>query len=108
LLCAAQPAAQPEGLLAPAAMAPAPTSLPARSVIPRIGIDTPAAVKGVDSNGPGHVAWYDFTAGPGQDGNAVFCGRPDYHDYGPAVFARPREVAAGGLPVVRYRLPEEA
>jgi hypothetical protein len=95
-------------------MAPAPTSLPVRLVIPRMGIDAPVTVKGLDPNvvmqdpnGPEDVAWYDFTARPGHDGNAVFSGHPDYHDYGPAVFARPREVAAGGLPVVRYRLPEE-
>jgi sortase (surface protein transpeptidase) len=88
-------------------MAPAPTSLAARSVIPRIGIDTPVAVKGLDPNAPGDVAWYDFTARPGQDGNAAFSGHADYHDYGPAVFARPRDVADGGRPVVRYGLPEE-
>jgi LPXTG-site transpeptidase (sortase) family protein len=72
------------------------------------GIDAPVTVKGVDPNGsmqnpngPEDVVWYDFTARPGQGGNAVFSGHLDYHDYGPAVFARLREVAAGDLVEVR-------
>ena len=78
--------------------------LTVRLVIPRIGVDAPVTVKGVDANGamqnpngPEDVAWYDFTARPGQGGNAVFSGHLDYSDYGPAVFARLGEVAAGDV-----------
>ena len=105
---AVEPAAQPQGLAAPAATAPAPTALPVRLLIPKIGIDAPVTVKGLDPNGamqnpsgPDDVAWYDFTARPGQAGNAVFSGHLDYHDYGPAVFARLREMQAGDLVEVR-------
>jgi LPXTG-site transpeptidase (sortase) family protein len=77
-------------------------------VIPSIDIDAPVTVKGVDANGvmqnpngPEDVAWYDFTARPGQGENAVFSGHLDYHDYGPAVFARLAEITAGDLVEVR-------
>jgi len=107
-LYAAGPTAQPEELVASTATAPAPAALPVRLVIPKIGIDAPVTVKGVDQNGamqnpngPEDVAWYDFTARPGQGGNAVFSGHLDYHDYGPAVFAQLREMAAGDLVEVR-------
>jgi sortase (surface protein transpeptidase) len=113
-LYAAERPAQLEELVAPTATAPAVASLPVRLVIPKIGIDAPVTEKGLDPsgimqnpNGPEDVAWYDFAARPGQDGNAVFSGHLDYHDYGPAVFARLREMTAGDLVVVRYRLPEE-
>jgi hypothetical protein len=50
-----------------------------RLVIPKMGIDAPVTVKGLDAsgamqnpNGPEDVAWYDFTARPGQGGNTVF------------------------------------
>jgi sortase A len=79
-----------------------------RLVIPRIGVDAPVTVRGVDSSGlmenpsgPEDVAWYDFTARPGQGGNAVFSGHLDYHDYGPAVFAHLGEVRAGDVVEVR-------
>jgi hypothetical protein len=74
-------------------------------------MDAPVTVNALDPsgvmqnpNGPEDVAWYGFTARPGQGGNAVLSGHLDYHDYGPAVFARLREMTAGDL-VVRYRLP---
>jgi len=111
-LYAAEPSAQLEELVTPAATAPAPTALPVRLVIPKIGLDAPVTVKGLDPNGamqnpngPEDVAWYDFTARPGPGGNAVFPGHLDCHDYGPAVFARLREMTAGDLVVVRYRQP---
>jgi LPXTG-site transpeptidase (sortase) family protein len=107
-LYAAEPPAQLEELVTPTATAPAPTALPVRLVIPKIGIDAPVTEKGLDPNGamqnpngPEDVAWYDFTARPGQGGNAVFSGHLDYHDYGPAVFARLREMTAGDLVEVR-------
>ena len=105
-LYAVERPAQLRELVTPAA--PAPTALPVRLVIPKIGIDAPVTVKGLDPNGvmqnpngPEDVAWYDFTARPGQGGNAVFSGHLDYHDYGPAVFARLREMTAGDLVEVR-------
>jgi LPXTG-site transpeptidase (sortase) family protein len=107
-LYAAERPAQPEELVTPTATAPASTALPVRLVIPKIGVDAPVTVKGLDPNGamqnpngPEDVAWYDFTARPGQGGNAVFSGHLDYHDYGPAVFARLREMTTGDLVEVR-------
>ncbi len=107
-LYAMEPAAQPQGLAVSTPTAQAPTALPVRLLIPKIGIDAPVTVKGLDPNGamqnpsgPDDVAWYDFTARPGQAGNAVFSGHLDYHDYGPAVFARLREMQAGDLVEVR-------
>jgi LPXTG-site transpeptidase (sortase) family protein len=50
-------------------------------------------VLGVDGNGtmqsptnPVDVAWYRFSARPGQVGNMVMAGHVDYANYGPAVF----------------------
>jgi sortase (surface protein transpeptidase) len=70
--------------------------------IERIGLDAPLGVKtrdraGLmqDPSGPEDIAWYDFTARPGEPGNAVFSGHVDYHDYGPAVFAHLRELQPG-------------
>ena len=110
-LYASEPTTQPEELVTPTALAPA--ALPVRLVIPKIGIDAPVTVKGLDPsgamqnpNGPEDVAWYDFTARPGQGGNTVFSGHLDYHDYGPAVFARLWEMTAGDLVEVRYHLPD--
>jgi LPXTG-site transpeptidase (sortase) family protein len=107
-LHAAPRSPQPEDLFTPTATAAAPAALPVRLLIPRIGVDAPVTVKGLDPNGamqdpngPEDVAWYDFTARPGQGGNAVFSGHVDYHDYGPAVFARLREMTAGDLVEVR-------
>jgi LPXTG-site transpeptidase (sortase) family protein len=107
-LYAAAPTAQSKASVTPTATPPALATLPVRLVIPKIGIDAPVTVKGVDPNGsmqnpngPEDVVWYDFTARPGQGGNAVFSGHLDYHDYGPAVFARLREMAAGDLVEVR-------
>jgi LPXTG-site transpeptidase (sortase) family protein len=103
-----EPTAQAQGLAASTPTAPAPTALPVRLLIPKIGLDAPVTVKGLDPNGamqnpsgPEDVAWYDFTARPGQAGNAVFSGHLDYHDYGPAVFARLREMQPGDLVEVR-------
>jgi sortase (surface protein transpeptidase) len=110
-LYASEPTTQPEELVTPTALAPA--ALPVRLVIPKIGIDAPVTVKGLDPsgamqnpNGPEDVAWYDFTARPGQGGNTVFSGHLNYHDYGPAVFARLWEMTAGDLVEVRYHLPD--
>ena len=52
-------------------------------------------------NGPEDVAWYDFSARPGSGGNAVFSAHVDYHDYGPAVFARLKDLKKGDAVEVR-------
>ena len=62
--------------------------------IGRIDVDAPVIVMNIDANGymeapsgPEPVAWYDFTAKPGQgNGNAVLSGHLDYRGHGPAVF----------------------
>lgn len=86
-------------LEAPPAPPPTPTGVPpseapvARLVIPKIGVDAPVQVKGVDPDGvmqapdgPWNVAWYDFSSKPGFGGNVVFSGHVDYRNVGPAVF----------------------
>ncbi|MGA2286184.1 MAG: class F sortase [Dehalococcoidia bacterium] len=88
--------------------APVKQALPVRVVIPSIGVDAPVSVKTIEPNGtmqppngPEDVAWYDFSARPGSGGNAVFSAHVDYHDYGPAVFARLRELKKGDAVEVR-------
>ena len=90
------PTATPEPKWPPGSSAPI-----ARIVIPRLQIDAPITVKGVDAtgamenpNGASDVAWYDFSGKPGFDeyGNAVFSGHVDYIGIGPAVFWRVREL----------------
>jgi LPXTG-site transpeptidase (sortase) family protein len=94
------PPKPPQGPIEPA--------LPARIVIPGIDVDAPVTVKGMTPDnmmqppdGPEDVAWYDFTARPGSGGNAVFSAHVDYHDYGPAVFARLKDLAQGDMVEVR-------
>ena len=93
----------------PTAGTPTPTvvasqATPVRIVIPSIGVDAPISVKsaGPDGrmespNGPEDVAWYGFTSRPGAGGNAVFSGHVDYRNYGPAVFARLKDMKKGDL-----------
>jgi sortase (surface protein transpeptidase) len=45
--------------------------------------------------GPWNVAWYPYSAVPGQAGNAVFSGHVDYIRIGPAVFWGLRGLSAG-------------
>jgi len=101
---AAPAAARPDATeTPPPAPTPVPSSAPVdRLVIPKIGVDAAIVVLGVDKNGvmqdpkgPREVAWYNFSAHPGWTGNAVFAGHVDYHDYGPAVFWKLRELHAG-------------
>jgi LPXTG-site transpeptidase (sortase) family protein len=73
-----------------------------RVVIPGIGVDAPIIVLGLlpdktmDSpDGPEEVAWYTFSAKPGQIGNVVLSGHLDYIDYGAAVFWRLNELRPG-------------
>jgi len=71
---------------------------PVRIVIPAIAVDAEVMVLGMDAQGvpqvpdrtnsrqPGQVvAWYDFSAQPGQGSNAVFAGHVTW-DRAPAVF----------------------
>ena len=88
--------ATPESKWPPGSPAPI-----ARIVIPRLEIDAPVTVKGVDATGAMEnpdgafdVSWYNFSGKPGFDeyGNAVFSGHVDYIGVGPAVFWRVREL----------------
>jgi LPXTG-site transpeptidase (sortase) family protein len=87
-----------------------------RLVIPAISVDAPVAPKAVDSNGqmpspdgPQQVVLYDFSAfpglggSPGGGGNIVLGGHVDYHDYGPAVFAKLFDLKEGDQITVRLR-----
>jgi len=83
---------------------PSAGSVPVRLVIASIGVDTPLTAKGLDErgvmevpDGPEDVAWYAFTARPGQGGNVVLSGHVDYRGYGPAVFARLGDLKPGEL-----------
>lgn len=56
-----------------------------RLVIPEIGVDAPIVVLGIlpdgtmaSPDGPDDVAWYTFSAKPGQIGNVVMSGHLDY------------------------------
>jgi LPXTG-site transpeptidase (sortase) family protein len=73
-----------------------------RLVIPNISVDAPIVVLGLlpdgtmDSpKGPEDVAWYTFSAKPGQIGNVVMAGHLDYIDYGAAVFWHLNELRPG-------------
>jgi LPXTG-site transpeptidase (sortase) family protein len=78
-----------------------PLALP-RLLIPRLGVDAPTVTLGIDAKGamqvpaePTDVAWYNFSASPGEFGNAVMAGHVDYANYGRAVFWRLREARVG-------------
>ena len=73
-----------------------------RLVIPGIGVDAPIIELGIlpdgtmDSpDGPVEVAWYTFSAKPGEIGNVVMAGHLDYIDYGAAVFWSLSELRPG-------------
>jgi LPXTG-site transpeptidase (sortase) family protein len=84
----------------PVPSAPTPSSAAmTRIVIPKAKVDAPLVTLGIDSNGvmestknATDVAWYNFSAKPGTDGNAVFSGHVDYHDVGEAVFWNLRDL----------------
>lgn len=80
-----------------------------RIMIPRVEIDAPIVVKGLDSAGVMQapdtavdVAWYDFSSRPGDGGNAVFSGHVDYVDVGPAVFWRLKDLQPGDVIQVSF------
>lgn len=73
-----------------------------RVVIPAIGVDAPIVVLGVhpdgtmaSPSGPNAVAWYTFSARPGEIGNVVLSGHLDYINVGAAVFWRLSELRPG-------------
>jgi LPXTG-site transpeptidase (sortase) family protein len=74
----------------------------ARLLVPSLGIDAPIITMGVDTDGtmqspanPTDVAWYSFSARPGERSNVVMAGHLDYVNYGPAVFYRIKEARPG-------------
>jgi LPXTG-site transpeptidase (sortase) family protein len=86
------------------AEAPAPTQPPTgvRLVIPSLGVDAPIVPAGKDDKGnmaaptgPHEVNWYEFTAKPGEPGNAVMAGHLNWRDGTIAVFAKLATVAPG-------------
>jgi LPXTG-site transpeptidase (sortase) family protein len=78
---------------------------PARMVIEKMEVDAPVITLALDANrlpqvpdGPDTVAWYDFSAKPGQGSNAVFSGHVDWTVNGQpvtAVFWRLGELEEG-------------
>jgi LPXTG-site transpeptidase (sortase) family protein len=77
--------------------------LPARLVIPAIGVDAPVAPVGLESSGimaaptEGHVVgWYELGARPGERSNAVLTGHVDWHGQ-VAVFQRLRDLRTGDV-----------
>ena len=80
---------------------------PTRMVIEKMKVDAPIITLGLEPsglpdvpNGPDVVAWYDFSAKPGQGSNAVFSGHVDWTVNGQpvtAVFWGLRELEEGDL-----------
>ncbi|HUF52499.1 MAG TPA: class F sortase [Dehalococcoidia bacterium] len=79
---------------------------PARLAIPNLYLDAPVVILGVDAenipqvpDAAGDIAWYDFSAIPGRQNNAVFSGHVDWQTRGgnpiPGVFYRLRELRIG-------------
>jgi len=73
-----------------------------RLLIPDIGVDAPIIVLGLlpdgtmaSPDGPDEVAWYTFSAKPGEIGNVVMAGHLDYINVGAAVFWSLSELRPG-------------
>lgn len=100
-----------------------PPAVPVRLSIPRLYVDAPIVALGVNEddipevpNTGEEVAWYDFSASPGRDNNAVLSGHVDWRtrngDPIPGVFYRLREAEIGDAlqidledgTVVQYRV----
>ncbi|MQA00203.1 MAG: sortase [Dehalococcoidia bacterium] len=79
--------------------------VPVRVTFPTNGIDAPVIEGDVDArinqmvppDSATDVAWYDYSALPGEGGNAVFAGHVDLANYGPAVFWALRNADPGDL-----------
>ncbi len=91
----------PDSAVVPLPTEPIPIT---RIRIPAIGVDAPIVVKGLDGerrmeapDRPDEVAWYDFTALPGQGSNVVLAGHVDFAGVGPAVFWDLWRVRVGDL-----------
>ena len=96
------PPTQPQTQTSPSQAQPVSTAPITRVSVPRVGINAPVEVLTLDGAGamqdprtPSAVAWYDFSARPGQLGNVVLAGHVDYEKYGPAVFWRLRDLKPG-------------
>ncbi|MBF6601093.1 MAG: class F sortase [Dehalococcoidia bacterium] len=81
-----------------------------RLVIVSAKVNAPVVTKGVDATGvmqsPDNAydtAWYNFSARPGFDGNAVFAGHVDYVRVGPAVFWNLKDLNPGDVIEVRLK-----
>lgn len=83
-----------------------PPPRPVRLAIRRLYIDAPVITMGLDADRspqvpdrPDQVAWYDFSAAPGQSSNAVLSGHVDWQTRSgmpiPGVFYRLREMEIG-------------
>lgn len=106
------PSTPPGGVAAISGLHPAPlprtsAALPARLVVPRLGLDTALIRLGLDRSGalsvpasPYDVGWYSGGPAPGEVGPAVLAGHVD-SKRGPGVFFRLREMRAGDAVVVR-------
>ncbi len=80
---------------------------PTRMGIPRLGVDASIVVMGLDAaqypevpNSGSEVAWYTFSAAPGQGNNAVFSGHVDWYYWGmpvEGVFYHLRELQIGDV-----------
>jgi LPXTG-site transpeptidase (sortase) family protein len=71
---------------------PAPPQL-VRLIVPSLQIDAPIVAMSTGRDGamasprsPFVVAWYDFSALPGEGSNVVIAGHAEYPNHGPAVF----------------------
>jgi LPXTG-site transpeptidase (sortase) family protein len=102
---ATAPPAAPVQVSAPAAVLRVPPSLPlpagARLRVSAIGVDAPMLAMGVRANGvmeaptdDSSVGWYNFSALPGEAGNALVSGHVDWIDH-PAVFWGLRQLRPG-------------
>jgi LPXTG-site transpeptidase (sortase) family protein len=96
------PPMQPPAPAAPAQQPPVSSAPIVRFSAPRVGINAAVEVLTLDGTGamqdpstPTKVAWYDFSARPGQLGNVVIAGHVDYANFGPAVFWRLRDLKQG-------------
>lgn len=96
------PSPTPEATQPAPTPVPAPTASAVRVQIDRIKVDAPIITLGVDSAGamespakPTDVAWYTFSAKPGNVGNVVMSGHVDWANYGPAVFWYLRDLKPG-------------
>jgi len=80
-----------------------------RVIVPKVKVDAPVEVKGVngrgameDPSGKDAVAWYDFSAFPGFGGNAVFSGHVDWYTGELGPFGRLKELKDGDEIALRF------